>query len=315
MFLLFFAQVDHCVSLLKEHSRQKAKSKHGLNLWPLPIYGSLPAHEQLKVFRPSMRGSRKVVVATNIAETSITIEGVVYVIDSCFVKLKWYNPDTNADVLIIREISKASAEQRAGRAGRTRPGQCYRLCTEQDFRTKLSENTPPEMQRTDLASAVLQLKALGIDNIVRFEFPSAPPSKNLVASLELLYALGAIDDSGQLTRPLGEQMSELPIHPTLSKMLLSSGQFGCSKEIAIIVAMLQIESIFVQPTGLMTKARVAKRNFEVAEGDHLTLLNVFNAFVENGKSCCFFLMDNNPLFFSKVSPSSGVPPILSSSRA
>jgi ATP-dependent RNA helicase DDX35 len=134
------------------------------------------------------------------------------------------------------------------------------------------------MQRTDLCMAVLQLKALGIDNIVQFEFPSAPPSKNLIASLELLYALGAVDDSGRLTRPLGEQISELPIPPTLSKMLFSSGEFGCTREIAIIVAMLQVENVFLTPPGQSAKARMAKRAFEVAEGDLLTLLNVYNAF-------------------------------------
>ena len=128
--------------------------------------------------------------------------------------------------------------------GRTRPGYCYRLCREPDF-LALPRNTPPELQRTDLSLAVLQLKALGIDNIVRFEFPSAPPARNLISAMELLYALGAIDEGGQLTRPLGENMAELPIHPTLSKMLLSSGQMGCSKEIVTIVAMLQVgESFF-----------------------------------------------------------------------
>ena len=98
------------------------------------------------------------------------------------------------------------------------------------------------MQRIDLSLAVLQLKALGIDNIVRFEFPSAPPSKNLIACMELLYALGALDDKGNLTKPLGDQMSELPINPVLSKMLFNSGEFGCVKEMAIIVAMLQVSS-------------------------------------------------------------------------
>ncbi len=179
VFLTGMDEVDHCVDLLTEHCKSQKQSKHGLRLWPLPMYGSLPARDQLKVFRPATRGHRKVVVATNIAETSITIEGVVYVVDSCFVKLKWYNADTNADSLIITEVSRASAEQRAGRAGRTRPGQCYRLCTEEEF-AELPANTPPEMQRTDLSHAVLQLLALGINNLVRFEFPSAPPSKNLV---------------------------------------------------------------------------------------------------------------------------------------
>lgn len=280
VFLTGMDEVDHCVSLLKERTSDK-HSKHGLKIWPLPMYGSLPPQDQLKVFRPSLRGYRKIVVATNIAETSITIEGIVYVIDSGFVKLKWYNADTNVDALIVTEISQASAEQRAGRAGRTRPGQCYRLCREEDFQ-KLPLNTPPEMQRTDLSTAVLQLKALGIDNVVRFEFPSAPPSKNLMSSLELLYALGAIDDNGHLTKPLGENMSELPIHPTLSKMLFSSAKFKCSREIAAIIAMLQIENIFIKPPGGQAgnRARVMKRKFEVAEGDHLTLLNVFNTYLK-----------------------------------
>merc|ERR1712012_208889 len=145
---------------------------------------------------------------------------------------KWFNSNTSVDSLIVTEISQASAQQRTGRAGRTRPGQCFRLCREADFH-KLALNTPPEMQRTDLSMAVLQLKALGISNLVRFEFPSAPPSKNLIAGLELLFALGALDDKGELTKPLGEQMSELPIHPMLSKMLLTSSTFNCTKEIAI----------------------------------------------------------------------------------
>ena len=213
-------EVDNCVNLLKDHARAEdaSKNKHGLKIWALPMYGSLPPNDQLKVFRPGGRGTRKIVVATNIAETSITIEGIAYVVDSCFVKMKWYNPDSNVDALIITEVSQASGQQRTGRAGRTRPGKCYRLCQEEEY-VKLPVNTPPEMQRTDLSMAVLQLKALGIDNIVRFEFPSAPPSKNLIASMELLYALGALDDKGHLTRPLGEQMSEIPISPILSKVL------------------------------------------------------------------------------------------------
>ena len=279
VFLTGMDEVDHCVTLLKDHARAEdpSKNKHGLKIWALPMYGSLPPNDQLKVFRPGGRGTRKIVVATNIAETSITIEGIAYVVDSCFVKMKWYNPDSNVDALIITEVSQASGQQRTGRAGRTRPGKCYRLCREEDY-VKLPVNTPPEMQRTDLSMAVLQLKALGIDNIVRFEFPSAPPSKNLIASMELLYALGALDDKGHLTRPLGEQMSELPISPILSKMLFNSGEFNCVKEMAVIVAMLQVENVFLNPPGQAAKAKMAKRQFEVSEGDLLTLLNVFNAF-------------------------------------
>lgn len=281
IFLTGMEEVDRCCDLLKAYSESNPKTRHGLDLWVLPMYGALAPNRQLKVFRPAERGSRKVVVATNIAETSITIEGITHVVDSCFVKLAWFNTDTYNDSLIVTEVSQASAEQRAGRAGRTRPGYCYRLCREADF-LALPRNTPPELQRTDLSLAVLQLKALGIDNIVRFEFPSAPPARNLISAMELLYALGAIDDEGDLTKPLGEQMAELPIHPTLSKMLLSSGQMGCSKEIVTIVAMLQVENVFTTLHG--ERARIARRKFEVEEGDLLTALNIFIAFEKSGRS-------------------------------
>ena len=241
IFLTGMEEVDHCCNLLKQYSDTAKDSKHGLRLWVLPMYGSLAPTRQLKVFRPAGRGHRKVVVATNIAETSITIDGISYVIDSCFVKQAWFNSDTYCDSLTITTVSQAGAEQRAGRAGRTRPGKCLRMCKEADF-VNLPLNTPPELQRTDLCGPVLQLKALGIDNIVRFDFPSAPPSRNLIAAIELLYALGALDDRGELSQPLGEQMSELPIHPTLAKMLLSSAEMGCSQEIVTIIAMLQVDT-------------------------------------------------------------------------
>jgi len=281
IFLTGMDEVDSCVDILEKFSERSGESRHGLKMLVLPMYGALSPGRQLQVFRPAPRGSRKVIVATNIAETSVTIDGIVHVIDSCFVKQAWFNTETFTDSLIISEVSQASGEQRAGRAGRTAPGKCYRLCREEEF-LKLPLNTPPEIQRTDLASAILQLKALGIDNIVRFEFPSAPPSRNLICGMELLYALGAIDSNGDLTKPLGEQMAELPLPPTISKMLLSSGEMGCTKEIATIVAMLQVENIFAQ--GKSDKVKVLKRQFEVEEGDFLTLLNVFYAFEKQGLS-------------------------------
>jgi len=283
VFLTGMEEVDHCVNMLKNYSDTAKDSKHGLKLWVLPMYGALAPTRQLKVFRPAGQGYRKVVVATNIAETSITIEGISHVVDSCFVKLAWFNSETYNDSLIITEVSQAGAEQRAGRAGRTRPGKCYRLCKEKDF-LSLPLNTPPELQRTDLCLAVLQLKALGIDNIVQFDFPSAPPSRNLISAIELLYALGAIDDSGSLTKPVGEQMSELPIHPGLSKMLISSGEMGCSQEIVTIIAMLQVENVFLTPVGQGDKWRIAKRKFEVQEGDLITLLNVYYAYHKFGSN-------------------------------
>ena len=317
IFLTGMEEVDHCCTLLKQYCDTAKDSKHGLRLWVLPMYGSLAPTRQLKVFRPAGRGHRKVVVATNIAETSITIDGITYVIDSCFVKQAWFNSETYCDSLTITTVSQAGAEQRAGRAGRTRPGKCLRMCKEADF-VNLPLNTPPELQRTDLCGPVLQLKALGIDNIVRFDFPSAPPSRNLIAAIELLYALGALDERGELSQPLGEQMSELPIHPTLAKMLLSSAEMGCSQEIVTIIAMLQVESrralkqnpncvcVYRWKTFLciilarLTRQRLPKENLrccpylkyplchtifnQVEEGDLLTLLNVYYAFHNRGGS-------------------------------
>jgi len=284
IFLTGMDEVDHCVNLLKNYSDTAHDNKHGLRMWILPMYGALAPAKQLKALRPAGTGHRKIVVATNIAETSITIEGVSHVVDSCFVKLVCFNNETFNNRMIITEVSQASAEQRAGRAGRTRPGKCYRLCREEDFR-KLPLNTPPELQRADLCSAVLMLKSLGVDNIVRFDFPSAPPSRNLIAAYELLYALGAIDKEGNLAKPLGEQMSELPLHPCLAKMLISSGEMGCSQEIVTIISMLQVENVFLTVGGSeKDKFRIAKRKFEVEEGDLLTLLNVFYAFHKCGSS-------------------------------
>lgn len=277
VFLTGQEEINMAVSLIGQYA--EVETEHG-TLWPLPMHGSLPPRDQLKVFRRTPKGQRKVVVATNIAETSVTILGIVYVIDCGFMKLRWFNSEAHMDALVVVPVSKASAEQRAGRAGRTRFGKVYRLYSE-DEHAKMREKTVPEMQRSDLSSAVLQLKALGIDNILRFNFPSAPPAKNLALSLELLYALEAIDDDGQLTQPLGLQMAEFPLHPLLSKMLLASGQYGCSEEILSIVAMLQIESVFFSINS--AKARIAKRKFEVEEGDLITLLNVYNAFVKCGR--------------------------------
>lgn len=130
-------------------------------------YGTLTNSDQLKVFFTAPKGTRKAIIATNIAETSITIPGIVYVIDSGFTKLKWFDAESNTDSLIVVPISKAAAEQRAGRAGRMRNGKVYRLYTDEDF-DKLSDQTPPEMRRSDLCSTILFLKALGIDNILRY---------------------------------------------------------------------------------------------------------------------------------------------------
>ncbi|XP_075211640.1 putative ATP-dependent RNA helicase DHX35 [Lycorma delicatula] len=277
-FLTGQEEVDRAVSLLKDHI-ESSKRNDGLKLVILPMYGALPNSEQLKVFQTVQRNQRKIVIATNIAETSVTIPGIVYVIDSGFVKMQWFNPNTWTNSLVIVPISKASAEQRAGRAGRIKSGKVFRLYTEDDYK-KLPENSPPEMQRSDLSGAVLQLKALGINNVLRFSFPSPPPARNLLAALELLHALGVLSDDGSLTRPLGIQMAEFPLSPLHAKALLVSGDMGCSDEIASILSLLQVQSVFIRPSSgsAAIKARIERRKFEVSEGDLLTLLNVYNAY-------------------------------------
>ncbi|XP_065200685.1 probable ATP-dependent RNA helicase DHX35 [Planococcus citri] len=279
-FLTGSEEVDRAVSLLRQHLNENI-NKYFTPLI-LPMYGTLPNNDQLKVFRPAPRGMRKIVISTNIAETSVTISGIVYVVDCGFVKLKWFNPKTYTDSLVVVPISKASAEQRAGRAGRTKPGKVYRLYPEEEFE-KLENATPPEMSRTDLSQAVLQLKALGISNILRFTFPSPPPAQNLLLALELLYALGAIDDNGELTNPLGVTMAEFPLPPLHAKTLISAGDFGCTDEISSILAMLQVDNVFIKPRfgENSIKAQIEKRKFEVHEGDLITLLNVFTTFEKN----------------------------------
>ncbi|XP_064641577.1 probable ATP-dependent RNA helicase DHX35 [Lineus longissimus] len=274
-------EVDHVVRLLIEHAKKIPKNEEKMKI--LPMYGGLPSSEQFKVFERTPRFTRKIVVATNIAEASITINGIVYVVDCGFVKLKAFNAKTGTESLVIVPTSQASAEQRAGRAGRIRSGKAYRLYTESDYET-LAANTIPEMQRTSLAPVILQLKALGIDNVLRFSFLSPPPAQNMVRGLELLYALGALDDGARLTSTLGLKMAELPLPPMFSKMLLASGEFGCSEEAITIAAMMQIQNVFFTPSNQKVASNRAKRKFSVEEGDHMTMLNVYNAFIKYKKN-------------------------------
>ena len=182
-------EVQQAMSLLREYLESSGMNEEEIKI--LPMHGSLTHHDQLKVFFHTPRNVRKVILATNIAETSVTIPGIVYVIDCGFVKLKWFSADNMTESLVVVPVSKAGSKQRAGRAGRIRSGKVYRLFTEEHYKT-LPDQTPAEMRRTDLCTTILHLKALGIDNILRFDFPSAPPAKNLLASVETLFALGKL---------------------------------------------------------------------------------------------------------------------------
>jgi len=242
----------------------------------------MQAKDQQRAFKPAPRGCRKVVLSTNIAETSVTIDGIVYVIDTGFVKLPSYDPTANIAHLHVTPISKAQARQRAGRAGRNRRGKCYRLYTEEAFKS-LHSRTVPEIQRTRLTTTVLQLKALGISDIVNFPFLSSPPAALLEDALELLYACNALDRHGRLTTPIGEQLALLPIDPMLGRMLIASGELKCTEQALSIAAMLSVRSVFHIPRYHKNDAYRAHRELQMREGDHLTLLNVYNSFLENGK--------------------------------
>lgn len=241
-----------------------------------PIYANLPTELQAKIFEPTPEGARKVVLATNIAETSLTIDGIKYVIDPGFVKMTSYNPRTGMESLLVTPISKASAMQRAGRSGRTGPGKCFRLYTAYNYEVDLDDNTVPEIQRTNLANVVLMLKSLGIHDLLHFDFMDPPPSEALLKALEMLFALSALNKLGELTK-VGRRMAEFPLDPMLSKMIVASEKYKCSDEIISIAAMLSVgNSIFYRPKDKQVHAENARMNFHTGNvGDHIALLKVW----------------------------------------
>lgn len=247
-----------------------------------PIYANLPSELQAKIFEPTPPNARKVVLATNIAETSLTIDGIVYVIDPGFVKENHYNARTGMESLIVSPCSRASAEQRKGRAGRVGPGKCFRLYTSFAYMNELDENTMPEIQRTNLNSVVLLLKSLGINDLVDFDFMDPPPAETLIRALEHLYALGALNDRGDLTK-VGRQMAEFPTDPMFAKAILAADKHQCVEEVLSIIAMLgEASSLFYRPKDKKIHADSARARFTVKDGgDHFTLLNIWNQWVDS----------------------------------
>ncbi|WRX27917.1 Helicase [Theobroma cacao] len=240
VFLTGQDDIDVAVKMLTEEARSDGKHSSGLII--LPLYSGLSRAEQDLVFSPTPKGKRKVVISTNIAETSLTLEGIVYVVDSGFSKQRFYNPISDIENLVVAPISKASARQRAGRAGRLRPGKCYRLYSEEYFVNEMSAQGIPEIQRSNLVSCVIQLKALGIDNILGFDWPASPSPESMIRALEVLYSLGVLNDDAKLTSPVGFQVAEIPLEPMISKMILASNELGCSEEIITIAAVLSIQA-------------------------------------------------------------------------
>lgn len=290
VFLTGRDEIETAVQAVSERSAQLPP--HSKSLLPMPLYAGLTTEQQMYVFDEAPEDTRKVIFSTNIAEASVTINGIAYVVDCGFVKLRAYNPETGIETLTATPVSKASAAQRAGRAGRTKPGKCFRLYTEDSYRA-LPEANVPEIQRSNLAPFVLQLKALGIDNVVRFDFLTPPPAELMIKALELLYSLGAVDDYAKLTKPLGMRMAELAVEPMMAKTLLSAPSFGCLSEILTIAAMTSLGgNVWVQQDEDKKRVESTRRKFAAEEGDHITLLNVYQAFVTKGRKEGRFCHDN-----------------------
>ncbi|XP_072168143.1 probable ATP-dependent RNA helicase DHX40 [Diadema setosum] len=284
VFLTGQVEIEQCCDKLFRKSEQvdyrhDVRDRSVQALMVLPVYGSMPTELQKRIFAPAEDGVRKCVVATNIAGTSLTIDGIRYVVDSGFVKQMSYNPRTGLDALQVVPISRAEAIQRAGRAGRTAPGKCYRIYSEGFYDNCMTEDMIPEIQRTSLTSVVLSLKCMGIHNILHFPFVDQPEERMLLEALRQLYYYGAIDKNGTITS-LGRQIVEYPLSPGLARSLIYSGAMGCKDLMLPIAAMLSVENVFVRPGDPTKQAEASKAHRKLADkvggsNDFATLLTVF----------------------------------------
>lgn len=287
VFLTGKADIDTCCDVLDERLKElasKENDRQGVGEIPkyeiLPIYSQMPADLQAKVFDRTKHGTRKIVVATNIAETSLTIDNVKYVVDAGYYKIKIFNSKMGMDTLQMAPISLANANQRSGRAGRTAPGVAYRLYTESAAKNDLYPETIPEIQRTNLLNTVLMLKSLNVNDVSRFPFLDAPSSDSITGSLYELWSMGALDEMGELTA-LGKKMVRFPMEPSLSKLLINSVALGCTEDMITIVLMLLVPNVFYRPLERQEESDASREKFFVPESDHLTLLNVYSQWKAN----------------------------------
>jgi ATP-dependent helicase HrpA len=239
----------------------------------IPLFGMLSAADQQRVFAPLNR--RKIVVATNIAETSLTIPGIRYVIDSGLARISRYNPRTRTKRLPVEPVSQSSANQRKGRSGRVQDGVCIRLYSEEDFNER-PQYTQPEIQRANLAEVILRMKAYRLGDIETFPFVNPPPPAAIDGGYKLLQELGALDDARELTQ-LGQDLSRLPIDPTLGRMLLQSQHEHATRELLIIAAGLSIQDPRERPLDKKDAAAAAHKRFADPRSDFLTLLKIWDA--------------------------------------
>ncbi|KAK1922948.1 ATP-dependent RNA helicase prh1 [Papiliotrema laurentii] len=270
-------EIENCCELLRRAAKEFKEGD--VNIEILPLYASLPPSAQVKIFAPKAPKTRRVIVATNIAETSITIPGVAYVVDTGFKKEKEYIFRTSGAIehLAKKKISQAAAWQRTGRAGRERAGECYRLFTQDTF-DKFEAFDAPEIQRTNLASAVLQLIAMGLDPF-EFEYIDNPGRDPISAAFQTLAGLGAISSPTTIT-DLGRDMLKYPLDPAHARILIASFEYGCPKEIIDILSLLNSGPVWIDRSSDRESAAEARMKYINKDGDHLTALNVFNNFIE-----------------------------------
>ncbi|OJJ67312.1 hypothetical protein ASPBRDRAFT_210688 [Aspergillus brasiliensis CBS 101740] len=246
----------------------------------LPLFAALPQAAQQRVFVPAPPRTRKIILATNIAETSVTVSGVRFVVDCGKAKVKQFRSRLGLDSLLVKPISKSAAIQRKGRAGREAPGQCYRLYTEKDY-LALDEVNTPEILRCDISQALLNMKARGVDDIMNFPFLTRPPREALEKALLQLLSIEALEESGKISQ-IGLQIAKLPLTPTLGRVLLAASEYGpeCLLDVIDIISCLSVENIFLNITSEEKKeeAEVARRDLYRREGDHLTMLATVQAY-------------------------------------
>ncbi|RHZ71278.1 hypothetical protein CDV55_105633 [Aspergillus turcosus] len=246
----------------------------------LPLFAALPQVAQQRVFLPAPPRTRKIILATNIAETSVTVSGVRFVVDCGKAKIKQFRTRLGLDSLLVKPISKSAAIQRKGRAGREAPGQCYRLYTEKDY-LALDETNTPEILRCDLSQALLNMKARGVDDVMGFPFLTRPPRESLEKALLQLLSIDALEESGKISS-IGLHIAKLPLTPTLGRVLLAASEHGegCLLDVIDIISCLSVENIFLNTTSEEKKeeAEKARRDLYRREGDHLTMLATVQAY-------------------------------------
>lgn len=238
----------------------------------LPLFARLSVEDQEKIFKPS--GARRIVLATNVAETSITVPGIHYVVDTGLARVKRYSYRNKVDQLLIEPVSQASANQRAGRCGRTANGVCIRLYSEEDFNRR-PEFTDPEIVRTNLAAVILRMKALKLGDIRAFSFVQAPPARAIADGVSLLTELNALDARENLTK-VGHALSKLPVDPKVARMLLAAHDNGALAEVLIIASALSVQDPRDRPAEAQDAADQAHRTFADEKSDFLTFIKLWN---------------------------------------